>query len=156
MTFRLSSSDFGHGEPIPRKYTRDGADISPPLEWREIPEGTRSFALILEDIDAPGRTPGHTWVHWVLFNIPGDKCGLLDAIQPLAEFTDGSKHGKNSWGKLGYEGPRPPSGKHRYFFMLYGLDTALNLVSGIDVEQLLRTMKEHIIGLAGLMGTYER
>lgn len=152
MAFTLKSTAFGDGESIPRKYTCDGADISPPLEWSSVPESTRSFALIADDPDAPGGT----WVHWVLYHIPSSARSLIESIPPDAKLSDGSMHGKNGWGNLGYAGPCPPSGTHRYFFKLYALDTMLNLGSGATKEQLVSAMKGHIIGQSELMGKYKR
>jgi hypothetical protein len=152
MTFALTSEAFGAGESIPRKFTCDGADVSPPLEWRNMPEGTRSFALIADDPDAPGGT----WVHWVLYHIPSSAHSLAEYVPPDAKLADGSMNGKNGWGKLGYGGPCPPSGTHRYFFKVYALDTVLNLGSAASKEQLLGAMKGHILGQAELMGKYKR
>jgi hypothetical protein len=152
MTLALKSTAFGTGEFIPRKYTCDGSDISPPLEWSDAPEDTRSFALIVDDPDAPGGT----WVHWVLYNIPGNASSLAENSAPDPRLADGSMNGRNSWGKLGYGGPCPPSGTHRYFFRLYALDTVLNLSSGASKEQLLSAMKGHILAQAELMGKYKR
>ncbi|MEM4724204.1 MAG: YbhB/YbcL family Raf kinase inhibitor-like protein [Candidatus Hadarchaeum sp.] len=152
MAFTVKSSAFGHGEFIPRKYTCDGSDISPPLEWGNAPDGTRSFALIVDDPDAPGGT----WVHWVLYNIPSNARSLAENTPPDPRVADGSMNGRNSWGKLGYGGPCPPRGTHRYFFKLYALDTVLNLGSGEGKEQLLEAMKGHILGQAELMGKYRR
>jgi hypothetical protein len=117
-----------------------------------VPEGTRSFALIADDPDAPVGT----WVHWVLYNIPSSARTLIESIPADAKLADGSINGKNSWGKPGYGGPCPPSGTHRYFFKLYALDTVLNLGSGATKEQLLNAMQGHILGQAELMGKYKR
>jgi Raf kinase inhibitor-like YbhB/YbcL family protein len=152
MSFMLKSTAFVAGESIPYKYTCDGADVSPPLEWSGIPRGTASFALVADDPDALGGT----WVHWVLYNIPSEKRSLAEALQTQAEFPDGSKHGKNSAGHLGYNGPCPPEGEHRYFFKLYALDTVLNLGPGASKEQLLSAMKGHILEQAELMGKFKR
>lgn len=148
MPFDLTSSAFAQGERIPTKYTCDGEDISPPLQWRNPPQGTQSFALIMDDPDAPVGT----WVHWVLFNLPAD-------TQELPEQTTlpaGAQDGKNSWGRTGYGGPCPPSGTHRYFFKLYALDTTVNLTASTDKAQLLRAMEGHILAQAEVMGTYSR
>jgi Raf kinase inhibitor-like YbhB/YbcL family protein len=152
MAFTLQSKAFGSGDSIPRKYTCDGADISPPLVWSNVPEGTRSFALIADDPDAPGGT----WVHWVLYGMPSSARTLTESIPPDTKLSDGSINGKNSWGKLRYGGPCPPSGTHRYFCKLYALDTVLNLDSGATKDQLLNAMKGHIMGQAELMGKYKR
>jgi hypothetical protein len=152
MPFELTSSAFAPGEPIPRRYTCDGEDISPPLEWGDPPGGTQSFALMCDDVDAPAGT----WVHWVLYDLPAGSRGLPEAIPPDAELADGGRHGENSWGWLGYGGPCPPGGTHRYFFRLYALDTALGLGAGASKEQLLQAMEGHVLAQAELMGTYTR
>jgi len=148
MAFTLTSPAFGPGEWIPAKYTCDGQDVSPPLRWSEPPAGTRSFALIVDDPDAPRRT----WTHWLLFNLPVEP-------QELAEGSGsppGSRTGRNSWGRPGYGGPCPPGGTHRYFFKLYALDTILTLAAGATREQLQQAMTGHILGQAELMGVYSR
>ena len=152
MPFELTSTAFTPGEPIPRKYTCDGEDISPPLRWSDPPQNTRSFALIADDPDAPMGT----WVHWVLYNLPAETRTLPEAVPPDADLPDGSRHGKNGWPRLGYGGPCPPSGTHRYFFKLYALDTVLELAAGASKKQLLRAMEGHILGQAELMGLYTR
>ena len=152
MAFELTSTAFVQGKPIPRKYTCDGQDISPPLSWGDPPAGTRSLALIADDPDAPAGT----WVHWVLYNLPAASRGLPEAVPADAELADGSQHGRNSWRRLGYGGPCPPRGTHRYFFKLYALDTVLDLKAGADKGQLLKAMKGHILAQAELMGTYAR
>jgi len=152
MAFELTSTAFVEGEPIPSKYTCDGEDISPPLQWRDPPEGTRSFALIVDDPDAPIGT----WVHWVLYNLPAGTRNLAEAIPPDAELSDGSRHGNSSWRRLGYGGPCPPRGTHRYFFKLYALDTVLDLKAGANKKKLLRAMEGHILSQTELMGVYSR
>jgi Raf kinase inhibitor-like YbhB/YbcL family protein len=152
MAFELTSTVFAQGEPIPLKYTCDGEDVSPPLEWGDPTQGTQSFALISDDPDAPVGT----WDHWVLYNLPGEARSLPEAVPPDAELPDGSRHGQNSWRRLGYGGPCPPSGTHRYFFKLYALDTTLDLASGANKKQLLQAMEGHILGQAELMGVYSR
>jgi len=152
MPFELTSPTFVHGEPIPRKYTCDGEDISPPLRWSDPPQGTQSLALIADDPDAPVGT----WVHWVLYNLPAETRGLPEAVPPDADLPDGSRHGRNSWRRLGYGGPCPPSGTHRYFFRLYALDTVLDLVASASKKQLLRAMERHVLAQAELMGVYAR
>ncbi len=152
MPFELTSTAFAAGQSIPRKYTCDEADISPPLEWSDAPRGTGSFALIADDPDAPGGT----WVHWVLYNLPAETRALPEDIPPDSELPDTSSHGKNSWGRLGYGGPCPPGGTHRYFFKLYALDSVLDLNGGASKEQLLRAMEGHILSQTELMGSYSR
>ena len=152
MTFEVTSSAFVPGEAIPRQYTCDGESISPPLGWSNPPQDTQSFALIADDPDAPMGT----WVHWVVYNLPAEAGGLPQGIAPDAELPDGSRHGKNSSRRLGYVGPCPPSGTHRYFFRLYALDTVLDLAAGASKEQLLQGMEGHILAQAELMGLYTR
>ena len=152
MTFTVSSPAFQQGQRIPAKYTCDGEDISPPLQWSDVPEGTTSFALIMDDPDAVGGT----WVHWVLFNIPANANSLDEAVPPDAELTDGSRHGKNSWGSPGYGGPCPPSGTHRYVFNLYALDKMLDLPTGSSAEQVTEAMEGHKLAAGVVMGVYSR
>ena len=152
MSFELTSSVFAPGEPIPLKYTCDGEDISPPLQWGDPPPGTQSFALISDDPDAPVGT----WVHWVLYNLPAETRALSEAVPPDADLPDGSRHGKNSWSRLGYGGPCPPGGTHRYFFKLYALDTVLGLDAGANKKQLLQAMEGHILAQTEVMGVYTR
>lgn len=152
MSFTLESSAFTAGALIPVKYTCDGDDISPPLSWSEPPAGTRSFALIMDDPDAPVGV----WDHWLLYNIPAGVRGLPAGIPAVPELADGSRHGKNSWGRTDYGGPCPPSGEHRYFFKLYALDAPLDLASGANKQTLLQAMDGHVLAEAELMGVYER
>ena len=149
--FQLTSPAFAHEDAIPGKYTCDGDDTSPALAWTKPPAGTESFALIMDDPDAPGGT----WVHWVLYNIPADVRKLAEAFPADAELSDGSRNGKNSWPKSGYGGPCPPSGTHRYYFKLYTLDTMLDLAAGANKAQLLKAMEGHILAQTELMGTYQ-
>ena len=152
MALELTSSAFEHEGMIPAKYTCDGQDISPPLTWEKAPEGTESFVLICDDPDAPGRT----WVHWVLFNLPAETRSLPEAVAAEPEPAAGGRHGKNSWGRLDYGGPCPPSGTHRYFFKLYALDTPLDLSAGAKKQQVLDAMDGHILDQATLMGRYQK
>ncbi|HEY43786.1 MAG TPA: YbhB/YbcL family Raf kinase inhibitor-like protein [Anaerolineae bacterium] len=152
MSFVLSSPAFEEGAPIPRKYSCDGEDISPPLYWTDPTEDIMSFALISDDPDAPVGT----WVHWVLYNLPADTRSLPEAFPSDLELPDGTKNGENSWRRLGYGGPCPPGGTHRYFFKLYALDTLLEMASGVTKDQLLQAMEGHIIAETELMGTYTR
>jgi len=148
MPLELTSSVFRDGEPIPRKYTCDGEDISPLLRWSDPPQDTSSFALVADDPDAPVGT----WVHWVLFNLPAETSELPEAIATDGELPDGSRHGENGWGRLGYGGPCPPRGTHRYFFKLYALDAVLDLASGASKKELLQAMEGHILGQTELVG----
>jgi Raf kinase inhibitor-like YbhB/YbcL family protein len=152
MPFELTSPVFAPGESIPTRYTCDGDDISPPLAWTDPPAGTQSLALICDDPDAPVGT----WVHWVLYNLPPDARSLPEAVPSDADLPRGGRHGENSWRRLGYGGPCPPSGTHRYFFKLYALDTVLDLDAGVDKKQVLRAMEGHVLAEAELMGVYSR
>lgn len=150
MAITFSSSAFGYGQPIPAVYTCKGRDISPPLEWSDLPAGTKSLALIMDDPDAPMGT----WVHWVIYNIPPTRNGLEEAIPAQERLADGSLQGKNSWRRIGYGGPCPPSGTHRYYFRLYALDSTLSLTPGASKEQVLAAMQGHILAQAEWMGTF--
>ena len=152
MAFELTSTAFANGDPIPMKYTCDDQDISPPLQWEDPPEGTRSFALICDDPDAPVGT----WVHWVLYNLPASTLGLPEAIPSDANLPDAGRHSQNSWGRPGYGGPCPPGGTHRYFFKLYALDSQLEVAAGASKEELLRAMEGHILASTETMGVYSR
>ena len=152
MTFELTSTAFAPAQQIPSKYTCNGENVSPPLRWSDPPPDTQSLALICDDPDAPAGT----WVHWVLYNLPAKTRALLETVPANADLPDGSRHGKNSGGRLGYSGPCPPSGTHRYFFKLYALDTVLGLASGADKSQLLQAMQGHILAQTELMGTYKK
>ena len=146
---KLTSPTFSHNEAIPSQYTCDGADVSPALQWSDEPEGTKSFALIVDDPDAPAKV----WVHWIVFNIPNTVRSLAEGVS-ITDFTAGSTdfNGKRAWG-----GPCPPSGTHRYQFTLYALDTMLTDLSvGTTKEQLRATMEGHIIEQTTLVGTYQR
>lgn len=154
MSFKLTSDAFANGQSIPAKYSCVGRNISPPLTWNEPPASTGSFALIVEDPDAPSGT----WVHWVLFNIPADRRSLEEDLPITGKNVDPNAiyAGKNSWGDIGYGGPCPPSGTHRYFFKFYALDTVISLLPGATKEQLLKEMKGHILAQAELMGTFSK
>ena len=152
MSLSITSTAFKQGERIHSKYTCDGSDVSPGLEWSDVPDSTRSFTIIADDPDAPVGT----WIHWVFYNISGETRTLPEAVPPDANLPDGSRQGKNSWGRLGYGGPCPPGGTHRYFFKLYALDTVLELPSGVSKDDLLKAMKGHILAEAELMGLYSR
>jgi Raf kinase inhibitor-like YbhB/YbcL family protein len=151
---KVTSPAFQDEGMIPRTYTCDGEDISPPLEIGGVPLGTKSLALINDDPDAPGGT----WVHWVMYNIPADTKKLPEQAPRKAKLPNGAFHGKTSWGgrKLGYGGPCPPSGIHRYFFKVYALDTVLDLKPGASKDELLSAMKGHILAEGQLMGRYQR
>ena len=148
----ITSSAFKHNENIPSKYTCDGDDFSPPLNISNIPEETKSLAIIADDPDAPKKT----WVHWVIFNIPPDQKRLQEGIQSIKELPNEAIQGTNDFEKIGYGGPCPPSGIHRYFFKLYALDTIIKLESGITKKELEEAIKSHILDQAELIGTYKR
>ncbi len=153
MNFQLTSTAFQQGQTIPRQYTGDGQDISPPLKWSPVPEKTKSLALICDDPDAPAKV----WVHWVIYDIPPSQQDLKEHVPTSQSLADGSKQGKNDFGKIGYGGPAPPPGKpHRYYFKLYALDQPVSLQPGATKEQLLAAMQGHIVGEAQLMGIYKR
>ena len=152
MAFELTSTAFANGDPIPMKYSCDDQDISPPLQWKDPPEGTRSFALICDDPDAPVGT----WVHWVLYNLTGSTLSLPEAVRSDADLPDDGRHGQNSWGRPGYGGPCPPGGTHRYFFKLYALDAEIDLAAGASKEELLRAMEAHVLASTETMGVYSR
>jgi len=153
MTIELTSTAFQKGETIPKQYTGDGVDQSPPLRWSEPPTGTKTIALICDDPDAPRGT----WVHWVLFNLPAQTRELEEGVPTTETLGNGAKQGKNDFGNIGYGGPAPPKGKpHRYFFKLYALDVALDLPPGATKAQLMDAMKGHILAEGQLMGKYGR
>lgn len=152
MAIKLESQAFNYGDFIPSKYTCDGANISPPLKWSGIPEGTKSIALICDDPDAPIGD----WVHWVLYNIPPETKELKENFPSEKILKDGSIHGLNDWKKYGYGGPCPPSGIHRYYFKIFALDIKLDLSPGATKKQLLDAMRGHILAQGELMGKYER
>jgi hypothetical protein len=152
LTLTLTSPAFQAGQGIPRKHTCQGGDASPALQWGEPPPGTQSFALIMDDPDAPAGT----WVHWVLYNIPAAARQLAEGLPAKPDLPDGSRQGKNSWPRLGYGGPCPPSGTHRYTFKLYALDGKLDLPAGSTKEQLLKAMQGRILAQGELMGTYRK
>jgi len=150
MSFEISSPAFANAGAIPSKFSCDGRDISPALTWAEPPAGTQSFALIMDDPDAPMGT----WVHWVLYNIPASTRNLTESTPTDPQLSDGSLQGKTSAGSAGYHGPCPPSGTHRYFFKLYALDTMLSLSGNADKKELLKAMEGHILANVELMGTF--
>jgi len=153
-TMKITSKAFSHMDSIPRKYTCDGEDISPPISWEGVPEGTKSLALIVDDPDAPDpRAPKMTWVHWVLYNIPPNTKGLEEDIDVLPE---GTLEGLNDWKRTGYGGPCPPIGRHRYFFKLYALDIMLPDLKMPTKKAVEEAMKGHVLERAELIGTYER
>ena len=153
MGFQITSSAFGNGQTIPAKHTADGVDVSPPLAWANVPEGTKSFVLLCDDPDAPVGN----WVHWVAYGIPVDTQELPEGVPTDEVLPSGIKQGVNDFRKAGYGGPSPPPGKaHRYFFTLYALDADVSLGPGARKKVLMDALEGHILGKAQLMGTYGR
>lgn len=148
----IKSQAFAQGSLIPAKHTCDGADVSPPLAWSGAPAGTKSFALISDDPDAPVGT----WVHWVMWNIPAEARVLEENVPKKDTLPNGARQGTTDFKRIGYGGPCPPSGTHRYYFKLYALDAALDLQASTTRKVLEKTMQGHILAQAELMGTYSR
>jgi Raf kinase inhibitor-like YbhB/YbcL family protein len=156
VTFRLESPSFAHGGEIPRQYTCEGEDVSPELRWSDVPEGTKSLALIVDDPDAPDpKAPKLTWVHWVLYDLPPAAAGLPESVSDSA-LPEGTRQGKNDWGVTGYGGPCPPIGRHRYFFKLYALNRMLGDLGEPKKAELLKAMEGRVVGEVQLMGVYEK
>ncbi len=147
---KLTSTAFKEGEAIPRGYTCDGANVSPPLEWTGMPRNAKTIAIIADDPDAPAGT----WTHWVLYNLAAEGLGLIENTPQTDTLKGGGVQGKNDFGKIGYGGPCPPSGTHRYFFKFYALDSELPLSPGATKAEVEKAMQGHIVGQAQLMGTY--
>jgi len=149
----VTSSAFQEGGDIPSKFSRDGGNVNPPLRLEGTPPNAKSLVLIVDDPDAPSRT----WVHWVLFDLPGDTHALPEATGKRASLPNGAQQGTNDFGKAGYGGPCPPPGKpHRYFFKLYALDSRLSLKGSATKVELEKAMQGHILGRGELMGQYGR
>jgi hypothetical protein len=156
MALALTSTAFRHDGSIPAVYTCQGKDISVPLAWSDLPAGTRSLALIVDDPDAPDpAAPKRTWVHWVLYNLPPSAAGLPEAVKPQA-LPKGTLAGRNDWGRTGYGGPCPPIGRHRYFFKLYALDVVLPDLGEPDKQRLEQAMQGHVLARQELVGTYAK
>ncbi len=152
----LTSPAFGHDSAIPKVHTCDGDDRSPALKWSDLPPGTKSIALIVDDPDAPDpAAPKMTWVHWVLYNLPPNSTGLAEGVKPGA-LPSGTREGLNDWKRTGYGGPCPPIGRHRYFFKLYALDAMLPDLDRPTKAKLEKAMEGHVIAQTTLMGTYQR
>jgi len=149
---KLQSTAFKDGEMIPGKYTCDGTNVSPPLSWNALPTGTKSLVLICDDPDAPGGT----WVHWVYYDIPPETKGLPENVAPLQHPQSGGVQGKNDFRKIGYGGPCPPGGTHRYYFKIYALDVMLALPPGVTKAEVLKAMEGHILDKTALTGKYKR
>lgn len=156
MPLVLRSPAFDHEGPIPTRYTGDGDDLSPPLEWAGVPGGTKSLALIIDDPDAPDpAAPKRTWVHWVLYNLPPDLDGLAEGVGGT-DLPAGTLEGLNDWKKTGYGGPCPPVGRHRYFHKLYALDTVLGALDHPTKTKLEKAMAGHVIAETALVGLYKK
>ncbi len=156
MTFSIKSESFAHQGEIPRKFTCEGEDVSPPLAWSNVPAGAKSLVFILDDPDAPDpKAPMTTWVHWVLFNIPPATGGLPEGVKPEA-LPKGTAQGKNDWKRTGYGGPCPPIGRHRYFHKLYALDVVLEGLTTPSKAELEKAMASHILAKAELIGAYAK
>jgi Raf kinase inhibitor-like YbhB/YbcL family protein len=152
VSMKIMSSMFNDTSQLPKKYTCDGDDINPPLEWQNVPQDTKSLALIVDDPDAPNGT----WVHWIVFNIP-PTTNKLDENMSIATLS-GARQGINSSNKIKFQGACPPQGHgvHRYYFTLYALDTVIDLQEGVSKQALQEAMKDHILSQAQIMATYER
>jgi Raf kinase inhibitor-like YbhB/YbcL family protein len=150
----IRSPAFFIGNTIPYKYTCDGENISPPLQWESPPQGTNSFALILDDPDAPDGT----FTHWVVYNLPADSRELPEGVAKHPKLHKGIMQGKNSFGDVGFGGPCPPKkdGAHRYFFKILALDQLLDLPPGASKEQVMAAMEGHVLDAAEVMGRYAR
>jgi Raf kinase inhibitor-like YbhB/YbcL family protein len=147
-SIRVETTAFGDGDDIPVKYTADGENVSPPLSWSKGPAGTKTYALVVDDPDAPAGT----WVHWIAWNLPSTE--LDEGAGAPGALTAGGRHGRNSWGDLGWGGPQPPSGTHRYFFRVYALDSQLDLGDNTDRRALDNAMRGHQLARGELMGRY--
>ena len=152
MRLDIKSTAFDEGKLIPEKFTCDGADVSPPLSWSQPPEGTKGFVLICDDPDAPMGT----WVHWVLYGLSPNTLELPENIPDDKEVLDGAKQGINDFRMIGYGGPCPPGGTHRYFFKLYAVDTEVDLNAGATKSEVLDAIKGHILAEGQLVGRYSR
>lgn len=156
MSFKLTSSAFTEGDAIPSKYTCEGDDVSPPLAWSGAPDGTRTFAIIVDDPDAPDpAAPKTTYVHWVTYEIPASTVSLAENASKKG-MPSGAKQGLNDWKKAQFNGPCPPIGRHRYFFKLYAVDTTLASLSNPTKQDLENAMKGHVLAQTQLMGTYQK
>ena len=155
-SLQLRSPDFPADGALPARFTCDGEGASPALQWSGAPPGTRSFALIVDDPDAPDpAAPQRTWVHWVLYDLPADSTGVPQGAR-TEQLPRGTREGHNDWNKSGFGAPCPPRGRHRYVHTLYALDTVLPDLHAPDKALLLARMKGHVLGTAHLVGTYER
>jgi len=152
MSIQVTSSAFADGGSIPSKYTCDGADVSPPLKWNSVPDTTKSIALIADDPDAPRGT----WVHWVVYDLPASLRELPEKVPAEKILGNGGRQGMTDFKKIGYGGPCPPSGTHRYYFKIYALDRMLEIAPGATKAQLLKAMEGHVLAEGQLMGKYTK
>ena len=156
MTLAITSAAFAANAAIPSRFTCEGSDVSPPLSWSGAPAATKSFALVVDDPDAPDpAAPATTWVHWVLYNMPASAAGLPEAVRPQA-LPHGTLPGLNDWRRAAYGGPCPPIGRHRYFHKLYALDATLADLKRPDKAALEKAMQGHVLAQAVLIGTYQK
>ena len=154
MDMTITSSAFDDQGSIPKVYTCEGRDVSPPLAWSGVPDGAKSLVLIVDDPDAPDpAAPRMTWVHWLVYNLPASSSGLAEGVQSLPA---GALDGMNDWKRTGYGGPCPPIGRHRYFHKLYALDAVLPDLGKPNKKTLEQAMQGHIIAQAQLLGTYQK
>ena len=151
-SIQVTSTAIKEGQPIPRPYTCDGVNISPPLEWNGTPKSAKTIAIIADDPDAPSGT----WVHWVVYNLPAENIGLVENLPATEDLKAGGLQGMNDFKKIGYGGPCPPSGTHRYFFKVYAIDSELPLKAGATKADVEKAMQGHIVAQGQLMGTYSR
>ena len=153
MTLAITSAAFADGGAIPKRYTCDGDDVPPPLAWSGAPAGTKAFALVVDDPDAPDpMAPQRTWVHWVLYDIPAAATSLPEG----GALPAGTRQGRNDWERTSYGGPCPPVGRHRYFHKLYALDAALGDIGEPTKAELEKAMRGHVLAEGAMVGTYER
>jgi len=150
QAFSISSTAFSDGGDLPKQYSCNGADISPPISIKDAPEGTKSFVLIMDDPDAPSGT----WLHWVLYNVPASVTEIPEKTSTKPVWEDGTMQGKNDWSDAKYGGACPPDGNHRYFFKLYALDTVLELKKKASLYKVKKAMKKHILAEAKMMAKY--
>ncbi len=154
MALKITSSAFADNDEIPQKYTCEGEDLSPPLNFSGVPQGARSLVLIVDDPDAPDpKAPRMTYVHWVLFDLPPDTAEIVEGMVALPA---GTKSGLNDWKRTGYGGPCPPIGRHRYFFKLYALDAKLEGLSAATKADVVAAMQGHVLAEAQIIGTYQK
>jgi Raf kinase inhibitor-like YbhB/YbcL family protein len=150
--FQLTSNGFKEGQPIPRQYTCDGVNVSPALEWTGVPKTAKTITIIADDPDAPSGT----FTHWILYNLPSETMGMVENVPATESLKAGGQQGENDFDKIGYGGPCPPSGTHRYFFKIFALDFDLPLKAGAKKAEVEQAMEGHIVGQAQLIGTYKR